>query len=457
MIHARPTIIAGAVAAVVVGMAAWTATGEEPARQADVKASARAVAPDPAASPCPTGTVDSTRLKQALAGYRLSVSLRTPPPAPAKGIDDVAAVQQALDAYSRGQLADAATLSEQVASHPVTPNGRAWIIAASAYHARGEYADAADAYRAFLGVCRSPSDREFALGKLAECRQHPAKSTAAPTVPSELLTSKQIEELSEVTDRTCIESSAHFVVESHNPKLSKLLAEQAEQALRRITKVVMRGAEYPHSVRVKVFPTVKEYRANAKNSPEWSGGSFELTVDETGFAQRAINLTQLDESGALNTDVFDRILPHELCHLVVTEWFGDAHSPLYLQEGMAMAAEYGDHSKRILLAGRDAGSGKALGLQELVATEKYDDGNVDLFYARAYSFVSYMHQRLTPKQFADTLANIKAGNPLRDALHKALYLPDSNAFMSQLEQSWQDDAIANAQYLTFLATHQDTR
>ena len=358
-------------------------------------------------------------------------------------------ILRAVTHYRAGRLERAADLAERIATDPVAPQLQAWIVAAGARQAQGDRVAAARAYRSFLQACHNAPARTYATEQLAICRRGD-RPRRPPTPPSKKLSPEQRRGLGAVDERLFIESSEHFVVQSHNSALSKLVVDLAEQALRRITAVVMPPVEYPHSVQISIYTSREQYRQKARHHRHWSGGRFELSIDRDGFAHRTIHLVQFDDAGQFDTQLLDRILPHELCHLVLTEWFGDSHCPLYLQEGLAMLAEYGDHGERILRAGAAVAAGETIRLGRLTAAEEYDRQGLDLFYAQTYSFMAFLHERLTARQFSDLLGHIKTGCTLRDALHRALLLPYSDRFMQQLEKAWQEEALAQGQFLSSL-------
>lgn len=368
-----------------------------------------------------------------------------PPPPSAWG--QAPALQQALAEYRAGRYEQAVALAEQLASHPVTPQPRAWVIVAAARQIQGRYPAAAEAYRRFLSTCEDPALRTYTMDQLALCEKGP-QAPAPIARPSDALSPQDRQALAKVEDGLFTETSEHFTVQSRNPLLSKLIVRHGEQALQRIGQLVLRGSEYPHSVQVSVYPTRADYAAKAGKAGEFSGGRFELKVDGQGNASREIHLLQLDQAGQFDVRLIDRVLPHELCHLVVSEWFGDAHCPTFLHEGLAMLAEFDDNSARLIAAGAAIAAGRSMTLESLLAREQYPPKDLSLFYAQTCSLVWYVQQHLSQRQFADLLDHVKAGCTLSEALSRTLYWVRDDQFMAQLEQAWRDDAIAQAQVLS---------
>jgi hypothetical protein len=212
----------------------------------------------------------------------------------------------------------------------------------------------------------------------------------------------------------------------------------------------MRGGEYRNSIQVIVYSTVGEYRRKARRLGDHSSGSFDLSADASGFPRRVIHLVQLDDAGRFDVALADRVLPRELCKLVLADWFAGAHCPLYLQEGLSMLAEYGDPGPRILRIGTAIAAGKAVRLEQLTTRERCEEQALALFQDQTYSFVAYLHRQLSARQFAEALEHIRFGCTLADSLQRSLLAPYDEGLLRQLEQAWQNDALDQAQVLASL-------
>jgi len=360
-----------------------------------------------------------------------------------------AGIQQALHSLQRKDyaLAEKQGLALATDRHHAAP--RAWAIVAAARQRRGARALAARAYRLFLATCDRPPLQQYALRQLQLCEQAPARPHV-PVAPSKRLGAEVLAGLAEVHDRTWTESSEHFIVKTRNPQLARIVAAEAEVALDRICRVILAGQEYPHSVTIHVWTDHKDYRGHAEDAPEWSGGSFRFAVTD-GVTTRRIDLTQRDEHGRFAAIMLDRVLPHEMCHLVLQEYFGDAPCPLFLNEGLAMLAESEADTARIALAGRAIPGKAELALQGLFVCRRYEIEQPAVFYAESFSFVEFLHGRTTPQQFRAFLEHVKSGCTTADALQRSLYLPVSESFVPALASAWEDHAIEQAQYLEALA------
>jgi hypothetical protein len=289
------------------------------------------------------------------------------------------------------------------------------------------------------------------IDQLAQCESG-VNTSLRPPLPSAGLSLERRQALATVEEEAAIETTAHFIVRSRNAELSRLVAAEAEQALARIAALVMGGSEYPHSVTIEIWPSPSEYPPQLRglNDADGAVGTFQIAADPSGFMQRTVHLVQRDDDGRFDVTMLDRVLPHELCHLVLSEWFGDAPCPLYVQEGMAMLAEYGGQEARVLRVGTAVAHNKALPVQTLLIRETCPPDELDLFYAQSYCLLAYLQQRLTGGQFAQLLQQMKSGSSLREGLARALLVSDEERLMRQLEQAWQNDTLEQAQILSAL-------
>lgn len=331
-----------------------------------------------------------------------------------------------------------------VAMHSEQANPRAWLIVATSRQARGQWASATRAYRLFLATCGEVRLRQYAMRQMQHCHKK-LQPTKPAKAPSEQLTDKDRQSLAEVDSIVHTESTDHFVVRAPNAALARLIADEAENALDRICRSVLAGQAFPHSVDVYVWPDRKAFFAHARSAPEWAGASFQVrTVD--GATVRRIDLTQKNADGEFDLTILDRILPHELCHLVVKELFGDAPAPLFLNEGLAMLAEARVDEDRVALAGSVLLSDQRIGVRRLLLMDLHDLKQPEVFYAEAFSLMEFLHGRLTGEQFRSFLLSLKDGCTVADALQRALYLPPHDEFIDALAESWEAHAVAQAQF-----------
>ncbi len=357
-------------------------------------------------------------------------------------------MQQALQSLRTGDFAQAESIATDLASRPEQPVNRAWVIVAAARQNLRQYASAARAYHLYLASCENENTRPFVMQQIQACKS--AQSPAGPRqAPSQRLTADERKQFAETAEETFTESSEHFVVKARNARLARVTADEAEIALRRICHSILGGQEYPQSVEVHVWADRQEYLAQTLDAQQWSGGSFSLqNVD--GTLIRRIDLAQRDEKGEFSTSMLDRVLPHELCHLVLKEQFGDTACPLFLNEGLAMLAEAQIDPDRIALAGATLAGKNKISLEDMFVRQKYGQTDAPAFYAESLSFTLFLQSRLGRDQFRAFLDNVKSGCTVVDALQRALYIPHSDEFLPRLAETWEQNAIADVQFVRAL-------
>lgn len=357
-------------------------------------------------------------------------------------------VQKALFALESHDDLRAELLAEKLAAGEGAQSSHAWLLLATAQQRLAKYEEAQQSWLQFLAVSTDPAERAYANAQLARCRVLSGPPPGRFGVDRSLSAERRTE-LGQVGEEV-IESSEHFVVRAFNPELAQLVVQRAEIDLKRISRMVLAGADYPHSVSIYVWPRGADYARNAAGAVKGASGSFSVKLDQAGQIIRRIDLTQLDASGAFDAGVIDQVLPHEMSHLVLTEYFGDTRCPLVLNEGLAMLSEHGVDNGRVLLAGAALGGDRKISLSRMLMADKLGP-DAPAFYAEAFSLLSFLHSRMTPGQFREMLAHVKTGCPMSDAIQRALYLPTDEAFLDRLADAWESAAIRQTQELQVLS------
>ncbi|MGC9454758.1 MAG: peptidase MA family metallohydrolase [Phycisphaerae bacterium] len=371
-------------------------------------------------------------------------------PATGQSLDplDMDGMQAAIRAFRSGRYELAEQLALELADRDEHAVPRAWLVVAEARRKRGRDAASAEAYRRFLTSCESPRLRSYVRQRLMENRSSASYNHGRDLI-SEDMSPREMSQLARVNQQVRTAEGEHFVVRTHNARLASLLVGRAEESLRRICGVLLGGQAWPHVVDVYVWTDRDEFQRHAEDAPDYSGGNFSLRYGADGIVRR-IDLTQLDERGRFDVVMVDRVLPHELSHLVLHEYFGESHCPLFLDEGLAMLAETETDENRIVLAGTAIAAGRHIPLPRLFLATREDLDDPALFYAQSLSFVEYLRSRMTPAQFGRFLQNVKSGSTIVEALQRALYIPPDEGFLRDLAAAWQDYAVAQAQYIRAL-------
>ncbi len=207
-------------------------------------------------------------------------------------------------------------------------------------------------------------------------------------------------------------SKDHFIVYHENRSLANKAAWRAEYHYKKILRHMGVADFHPWEKGEKcvilIFGSQDEY-VKETGAPEWSGGLAFKDKDIIATFEGSIGLE-------------DRILPHELTHLVLKEYFGKSDIPLWLTEGMAQYEEestlgYG-YKKNTMKAAR---GNKSLRLKDIFEA-KYlpEDGEeCALFYAQSASIIDYMRAQLLQTQFSVFLKEIKNGVAMDEALKRS--------------------------------------
>lgn len=372
------------------------------------------------------------------------------PPAEALSRADSADdLHDALDLLQQGQFEEAEQAARELLDHDEQTD-EAWLVLASSLQQRRLYDAASEAYRRYLE--QSPENKlgPYVREQIRRCRKPRLQRLAAASAPSEALSDDQLDQLAVVDDKVHTETSEQLVVRARNAQLARLIVTEAQKALDRVCDEVLAGQTFRKSVDVYVWTDRKEYLANACDAPEWSGGSFSLEKKNGRVVSRRIDLTQRDERGEFDVTSIDRILPHELCHLVINELFADRDCPLMLNEGLAMLAEYGVDNSRVMLAGTAlSGKGK-IPLADLMTIQWHEMDEPGVFYAESFSFAEFLFSRLSDQQYRQFLEHVRNGETIVTALQRCLAIPADPQFTRKLTVAWEDYAVAQTQYLRAL-------
>jgi hypothetical protein len=282
----------------------------------------------------------------------------------------------------------------------------------------------------------------------------PTAPPAARTEPADQPDAKDLRRLARVDRKWTITTTSHCTIRSRNARLNELLARRAEHTLDRIAADFMDPNDLPGTIQIIVHPTRPAYVAAATRDgadPSTPARAEVERDDDGAITELRLILTQRTPDGRFDTRLVDRLLPHEMCHLLLTAHFGSRHAPLYLQEGLAMSYEAHDHAAATVDAGLAVENGTALPLERLMAATRYPDGREMPFCAQSYSFVGYLRQQMTAPQFRAFLAELKAGQNSPDALHRVLRIAHNEQLIARLERTWSDDAVRRAALAAALA------
>lgn len=226
-----------------------------------------------------------------------------------------------------------------------------------------------------------------------------------------------------------VERSEHFLV--HHRGQRALAARVATSAERHYDRIVAYLGRHNHGdfwtwddrVRIRIYPSRQAF-AVAQQAPGWAGGS-------ANYAAREI-------ATHVGSDAFlDRVLPHELAHLVFREFLGGVATPLWLDEGVAQYAEAGSRALTRQRLAALGGTGNLLSLETMTRLEVRDlqDARLAaLYYAQAADLVGFMIESLGRRRFGAFCRALRDGKALEDAV-RFTYTPAIRS-MESLEERW---------------------
>ncbi len=183
--------------------------------------------------------------------------------------------------------------------------------------------------------------------------------------------------------------------------------------------------------RVKIFIfNDKAQFVKETGLPDWSLGG--AVRDEKTFESKAI-LTYRQEE-----DFLDGVLPHEISHLMLRDYFAPQPVPMWFDEGIAQLNE--EHksawSKRVLP--KILEEGYAFSLQKLFDTQVGRNSKPEEvlpFYAQSISVIDFLIKRFGKGQFSIFTQKLKLTGSCAAAL-KAAYSYASMDSVELLEKKW---------------------
>lgn len=235
----------------------------------------------------------------------------------------------------------------------------------------------------------------------------------------------------------------HFTVYSTNERLSKVIGERAEIYLDFMNKALFGGRSWAVRFPILVYTTVDDY--NKHGGPEGSGG---VTFAHVTGKTQAIIIFQLkpdfSQSGnrgggrgsgnSLWKYGIESVLPHELTHAVINEFFSSRKVPQWLHEAVAGRFEQTrDHYGEAARLSRKVVAGEFYRLRDLFDQEGYPEG-IELFYEQAAAVVLYIFET-GPEAMHAFLSELAAGNGHDAACAAVLGIPEEGA-VEEFERRW---------------------
>lgn len=347
---------------------------------------------------------------------------------------EAGAVQEALDLCRR-----------EMDEHP--ENAPAYRLAAECSENLGDRKGARTLWGKYRLLAKDAAERQYARDREAACASSDGPggtSTPLPVATSSEFDIDQLEAFRTAVQAWSTVETEHFTVKTHNDKLAEYVAARAEHYLVTLLQTFLGGGLYPHKVPLTVYRDHAEYVA--AGNPQWSGGGTMVgkAIDEKLGVKlvRKIDFFQLLQDGALNPElVKPRVIPHELTHLVLAEYFGDSQHtvPRWFQEGIAQWVEAGTReqadeevSNRIVM-----GSKYYIPLVTLVELMDYppDRSTIQAFYVESASFMGFVVDTFTREKIFALINEYKKGSRGADAFRNVLGIGEKD-MMQRMQKQW---------------------
>lgn len=284
--------------------------------------------------------------------------------------------RQVFDYLERGKLSKAEFAAETVLG--VLPdNPLALFCMGEVYAARRFFERAARCYRKSLGpdAGDAPDDviklQEFARKKLVKDE----KASALLLRDRNLASVDGPEWKERETTRFKIRHKSDYAAE----RLEKFAEHHAQHVLS-LFDLENKFSKWDRKCLVELHPDKKSYDLTGV-TPEWSGGFSLVKTRGSSLIDHRIILFQTSD------DVFSRVLPHELTHVIIKMVVGYGRKiPLWLDEGAAVLMEPGySHRNYLRIMAMELSRRNTFDLHELTSLSDYPPGERRaLYYGQCY-------------------------------------------------------------------------
>ena len=219
--------------------------------------------------------------------------------------------------------------------------------------------------------------------------------------------------------------STHFIVMySDDETLAQTVSERAESYYSIIASDLgytryQNFWLWDNRVKILIYPTANAF-TTACNAPSWAVGRANYNAHE---------IASFRQSGEQFLSV---LLPHEMAHLILADFIGQAHVPLWLTEGFAEWEQSKQRSSPPppLLV-------RQFSLKDLVVMDirtESDTARVSLFYTQCASVVGFLIKTYGGESFGAFCRGLRDGKTCEAALAAAY--PGEITSLDSLEQKW---------------------
>lgn len=345
-------------------------------------------------------------------------------------------------------------LSVEVEANPAHEAAR--ILLAQAYESAQRSEDAIRVWEELLVLSRRESNRHIGRKSLARLRRVQLDQAALSDATAHgerddpfkiVMPAGSLDGLDQIDDGGFLPAvfpggpevpvflweTEHFSVYSSNDRLSKEIGRRAEAYLDFMTEKLFGGRSWAVRFPILVYKDKADYDSHSKIK-----GSGGVTFSHISGKTTAILIYQNGNSGGGGSNLckycIESVLPHELTHAVINEFFQGRSAPRWLHEAIARRFEQTrDHYEQTARLARKVVAGEFFRLRDLFAQTTYPK-RVGLFYEQSAAIVLYLFEA-GPEAMNVFLTELAAGNSHDVAIAAALGIPVEFA-VEEFESRW---------------------
>ncbi len=241
-----------------------------------------------------------------------------------------------------------------------------------------------------------------------------------------------------------VRESANFRVFHTNPTLAEKVVQVAEATRRDQTKRwtgSLPTAPWQPRCEVYLYPTAGQY-AQMTGQPADSPGFSTMGMNDGQIISRRVNL-RTDHDGLLGA-----VLPHEVTHVILADFFTEEQIPRWADEGMAVLTEpVAEQKRRAADLVEPLGRNLLFPIETLMKMDYPDNRYWSLYYAQSVSLTRFLVDQGTPAQLVQFLQGARTKG--FEAELRRIYKIDG---FNDLQARWVVYARANSEATAPTAT-----
>ncbi len=225
-------------------------------------------------------------------------------------------------------------------------------------------------------------------------------TTGGTTAPPVKLASGGTARGGPTVGRWQVRDSANFRVYHTDPTLAARVSQAAEQV--RVQQVGRWTGQAPRApwtpvCEIYLYPTAGQY-AQMTGQPEDSPGFSTMGMNGGRIISRRVNL-RADHPGLVQA-----VLPHEVTHVILADFFTTQQIPRWADEGLAVLSEPADEQQRRAAdLNTPLAANRLFPIETLMSMDYPDNRYWGLYYAQSVSLTRFLTEQGTPDQMLQFL------------------------------------------------------